>query len=160
MDGSNGFFSDFDFDGNLIFRDQSSDDFFSIREKNNTFPREENAPPQEESVTAPIKHVSDSKRKRRNPYHHNPKFDYKSSNIYQVFKENGWDKLVFSDVSKIGKMFSDYLQKDLSRDAKREKTHLFKWFEDNFEEIQPLIPYVEIIYEEISITVCLNITIP
>ena len=74
-------------------------------------------------------------------------FDMKSSRIYQEFLKRGWETLSQQVLKSIAQVFEDRIKIPLSRESKRRKSVLIKWFDDNYDKIYPHLDSIQIVDE-------------
>lgn len=69
-------------------------------------------------------------------------FNVNKSNAWIYLRSNYGEKITHSDLIRIAKIVSSYTGIKVSRDAKRRKLVLLKWFDENWLTIKPILKMV------------------
>lgn len=69
-------------------------------------------------------------------------FNVNKSNAWIYLRSNYGEKLTQNDLIRIANIVSTYTGIKISRDAKRRKVVLLKWFDENWHQIKPVLTMV------------------
>ena len=71
-------------------------------------------------------------------------FDSKDNPVWNEISRRFGSNIKQGELTNIAKVIAESAQIKLDRDAKRRKSVLLKWFDENWAEIQPFLDYVRI----------------
>jgi hypothetical protein len=74
-------------------------------------------------------------------------FDVNHSKPFVFFQERGWGDLKFPELKSICEVLSQKGRVPMDREAKRRKSVLFKWLEDNWVQLRPLVEELKLVFE-------------
>jgi hypothetical protein len=69
-----------------------------------------------------------------------------SSDGYKEFKKKGWTDLLMPELRSVGQAMAHIANIELDREAKRRKSVFFKWLDENWEVLQPVIPGLDLTF--------------
>jgi hypothetical protein len=74
-------------------------------------------------------------------------FDMKHCAAWRELRRRGWDRLSQTELLSIAQLLGKKLAIPVDREAKRRKSVLVKWFEENLIGLRPLLDCVELVFE-------------
>lgn len=75
-------------------------------------------------------------------------FDYEKSNAWMELARRGWDQLSQAELLSIAQIFGKKFTIPIDREAKRRKSVLVKWFEENLNALRPHLDNIELVFED------------
>jgi hypothetical protein len=77
-------------------------------------------------------------------------FAYEKSAAWQEISARHWDSLRQSELLSIAQVLGNKLGIEVDREAKRRKSVLVKWFDENLMRLRPLFDYIDVDYAPLS----------
>jgi hypothetical protein len=74
-------------------------------------------------------------------------FVYSDCAPFLFFKEKGWSQLTFPELVAVSKVIGHEANLAIDREAKRRKPVLFKWLDDNWEQMKEYAEKIELHYD-------------
>lgn len=75
-------------------------------------------------------------------------FDYERSDAWTELKRRGWDQLSQAELLSIAQILGKKLGIELDREAKRRKSILVKWFDENLTVLRSRMGNIDLVFED------------